>query len=109
MRNLVVRAAGPVDPALGVEEARNAQPLRYMLQIVPIVELVLATGREIHCRDQDTLRHRYLLRLARSWPQYRSHAIVPRFAKVADFRPVPVRYAGPYINRIGDLTGPCGR
>jgi hypothetical protein len=67
-----------------------------MLQIVPIVELVLATCRKIHCRDQDTLRHRYLPPVREIMALY---SAARHLAKATGFRPVPVRCAGPHIDR----------
>ena len=55
-RDLLLLSA---DPALGIQKAGNAQPLRDVLGVVPIVKLVLGDIREIHRRDQDALCHRY--------------------------------------------------
>jgi hypothetical protein len=44
---------GP-DPALAVDEARGTRPLRNVLGVVPVVELVLGRGREIESRDQQS-------------------------------------------------------
>jgi len=54
------RRVPAADPSLGVQKAGDPQPLRNMFGVVPIVKLVLGDIREIHRRDQDTLRHHVL-------------------------------------------------
>jgi hypothetical protein len=45
------------DPSLQGQETRDPLPIRNVLGIIPIVELVSRDIRVIHRRDQHTLRH----------------------------------------------------
>src|SRR5262249_39058749 len=55
-RDRMPRVLG-ADPALAGEKTGYPLPLRDVLGVVPVVELVLGDVREIHRRDQNTLRH----------------------------------------------------
>src|SRR5204863_8095062 len=51
------RAVVHADPALADEETRYALPLRQVLGVVPVVELVFGGPPDLHRRDQRALRH----------------------------------------------------
>src|SRR3984957_13012379 len=48
---------GHADPALTRPEPRHALPFRYVLQVIPIVELVRLGLGIIECDEKNTFRH----------------------------------------------------
>src|SRR5262249_32193655 len=48
------------DPPMAGEEARHALPLRHVLGVVPVVELVFRRLPDVHRRDQHALGHIHL-------------------------------------------------